>query len=107
MNAVCRHSGKTALLGYALSCPLVTCASTAFAMSLQPLIDAGLSGDVRGLAARAAGEEGGQPIQLTYADDRVEIDRVSFAYGADRAPVLRDICLSRDLKKMYYFRILN
>lgn len=50
---------------------------------------------------RAAGEEGGQPLQLTYADDRVEIDRVSFAYGADRAPVLRDICLSLDLKKKY------
>lgn len=54
MGAIFKYCRKTALLGYALSCPFVTVTSAAFAMSLQPIIDVGLTGDGRGLAVAAA-----------------------------------------------------
>ena len=47
MDAVFKHCSKPALFCYALSCPLSTSASIAFAVSLQPIIDVGLSGDMR------------------------------------------------------------
>lgn len=54
MKPIFRHCGRAPLLGCALSCPLATLASIAFAMSLQPIIDVGLSGDVSRLAAATA-----------------------------------------------------
>lgn len=54
MKSIFRHCGRAPLWGYALSCPLATLASIAFAMSLQPIIDEGLSGDTGRLAAATA-----------------------------------------------------
>ena len=54
MKSIFRHCGGAPLWGYALSCPLATLASIAFAMSLQPIIDEGLSGDTGRLAAATA-----------------------------------------------------
>ena len=54
MKSIFMHCGRAPLWGYALSCPLATLASIAFAMSLQPIIDEGLSGDTGRLAAATA-----------------------------------------------------
>lgn len=45
MITIFKHSNRISLLCYALILPLSTLASTAFAMSLQPIIDVGLSGN--------------------------------------------------------------
>lgn len=47
MKTVLKHCKKFSLLGYALSCPFSAFASIAFAMSLQPIIDVGLSSDIK------------------------------------------------------------
>lgn len=45
MATVFKNCNKISLFCFALICPLSTLASTAFAMSLQPIIDDGLSGN--------------------------------------------------------------
>lgn len=50
---------------------------------------------------RSAGTEGGRTPRLTRTDDRLEMDRVSFAYSAGHPPVLKELSLSLDLKKKY------
>ena len=54
MTAVCKHCSKKLLLCYALICPFATVTSTAFAMSLQPIIDVGLTGDGRAFVTTTA-----------------------------------------------------
>ena len=50
MQNILRDMKKTDMLWYLLSAPLSIVASTLFAMSLQPVIDAGLSGDLSAFA---------------------------------------------------------
>ena len=54
MTAVFKHCSKKLLLCYALICPFATVTSTAFAMSLQPIIDVGLTGDGRAFVTTTA-----------------------------------------------------
>lgn len=54
MTAVFKHCNKKLLLCYALICPFATVTSTAFAMSLQPIIDVGLTGDGRAFVTTTA-----------------------------------------------------
>lgn len=71
MITVFKYSNRISLLLYALILPLSTLASTAFAMSLQPIIDVGLSGDA------------GAFISTSAAAVIISIVSVLFAYLAD------------------------
>ena len=54
MQNILRDMKKTDMLRYLLSAPLSIVASTLFAMSLQPVIDAGLSGDLSAFVRASA-----------------------------------------------------
>lgn len=90
MQNILRDIRKTDMLWYLLCAPLAILASTLFAMSLQPVIDAGLAGDAAAFAAASV-----RAAALVMAD-------VIAAYWEDVQRLKIKTACTRQLRDQYF-----
>lgn len=90
MQNILRDIRKTDMLWYLLCAPLAILASTLFAMSLQPVIDAGLAGDMAAFAAASS-----RAAALVVAD-------VLAAYLEDVQRLKIKTACTRQLRDQYF-----
>lgn len=90
MQNILRDIRKTDMLWYLLCAPLAILASTLFAMSLQPVIDAGLAGDAAAFAAASI-----RAAALVMAD-------VIAAYWEDVQRLKIKTACTRQLRDQYF-----
>lgn len=90
MQNILRDIRKTDMLWYLLCAPLTILASTIFAMSLQPVIDAGLAGDMAAFAAASV-----RAAALAAAD-------VLAAYWEDVQRLKIKTACTRQLRDQYF-----
>lgn len=90
MQNILRDIRKTDMLWYLLCAPLAMLASTLFAMSLQPVIDAGLAGDMAAFAAASV-----RAAALAAAD-------VLAAYWEDVQRLKIKTACTRQLRDQYF-----